>query len=354
MKIFMIIHILKKKGVSMKRITCMVLGAVFYSFSLFAADYPIKQIEAELSQAEKDLQIAKKMFNPWYGGPLLTGSGNVMPPGYVNIGAQLQLTDYYASYNGSGKSVPADSIVEANPSLSLGFGLVSRVDLNIGLGWDYQYQLGEKYFGWQDVSAKLAFSLAKEGSYMPAVKFSIKEVFPAGKYKNLDPQKASVQGLGDGAYKTEFGLNFSKVVWWSLIHPMQLRLSLNYGIASEIKVKNFNSYGGGFGTDGKVDYGNYFKSSFGYELSITQKVVWAIDLAYEYSGKKTFRGIYGTSAQGTQAAVGGPSGYRVSLAPAIEYNFTPDIALISGVWFAVCGRNKSDFIAGIVSFSAGF
>jgi hypothetical protein len=346
--------ILKKKRKHMKRKIYFVFGLIAFIFNLSAQDYPIKKIEAELSQAEKDFEIAKKMFSPWYGGRLLTGSGNVLPPGYVNINPQVQVTDYFAAYNNSRKSIPMTSIIEVNPTLSAGVGIVNRVDINVLLAWDYQAQSDVSFFGWQDNNVKLSFALAKEGVSMPAIKFSIKEIFPTGKYKNLDPEKANVQGLGDGAYKTEFGFNVSKVVWWVLTHPMMFRLSLNYGIASKIKVKNFNSYGGGFGTDGKIDFGNYFKGNAAYEISVTQKIVWAIDVVYEYFGKRTFKGYSGLDADGFPAIVGGPSGDKLSLAPAVEYNFTPDISLISGLWFTILGRNKLDFIAGIISLNFGF
>lgn len=331
-----------------------VLTFIIFNCNLFAKDVPIQQIEQKLSQAEEDFNIAKKMFNPWYGGPLITGSGNVLPPGYVNINPQVQVTDYYGAYNGSGKSIPIPDIMEVNPSLSLGVGIVNRLDLYVQLAWDYQDQLDVSFFGWQDDYVKMSFALLVEGPYVPAIKFSVKEIFPTGKYKNLDPEKIAVQSLGDGAYKTEFGLNLSKVVWWMITHPMDFRISLNYGIASKIKVTNFNSYGGGFGTKGKVHFGNYFKGDFGYEFSVTQKIVWALDVVYEYYAKKTFRGINGINDDGSPVIVGGPSSQRLSLAPAVEYNFTPDIALVGGVWFTVWGINKLDFVAGIISFSYGF
>ncbi len=112
-----------------------------------------------------------------------------------------------------------------------------------------------------DDNIKVSLALAKEGPYVPAIKFFSKEIFPTGKYKNLNPEKIAVQGLGDGAYKTEFGLNVSKVTWWSLMHPMQFRLSLNYGIATKIHVTNFNSYGGGYGTDAKLTLDHTLKET---------------------------------------------------------------------------------------------
>lgn len=331
------------------------LGLITICISLNAKDYPISQIEQKLNQAENDFAIAKKMFNPWYGGPLITGSGNVYDPGYVNINPTVQVTDYYAAFDNSRKSIPIPDIMEVNPSVVVGVGVVKRVELDVQLAWDFQEQSNVSFFGWQDSWVKLSLGLVKEKPYVPAMKFSVKEIFPTGRYKNLNPIKAGVEGLGDGAYKTEFAFNISKVAWWIITHPMDFRFAFIYGIADHrIKVTNFNSYGGGFGTNGKVNYHSYWKVNFGYEFSVTQKIVWAIDLVYEYFGKRAFKGINGFNEDGTIAIVGAPSGDKLSLAPAVEYNFTPDIALVGGLWFTVWGRNKLNFIAGIINFSYGF
>ena len=336
-----------------KKIYYFLIITTFISY-LAAQDVSREQIEKELSQAEKDFQIAKNMFNPWYGGPLITGSGNVIPPGYININPQLQIKNNYAVFNGSRKVKSIHDKIDINPALSLGAGLFNRVDMGINVGWDYKKQSHVSYDGFTDFSARLSLAILKESPYIPALKIAVQESFPIGKYKNLNPDKANVQAIGSGSYKTEIGLGLSKVVWWWLEHPMQFRLSINYGIPAKVSVENFHSYGGGYGTDGKIKPGNYFNASLGYEFSMTQKVVFAIDFIYEYDNKTTFKGVQGIDSDGEAAVNEGPSGDVISLAPALEYIFTPDIALIGGLWFSVCGRNSSNFIAGIVSFSYGF
>ena len=77
------------------------------SFYLFSADQtpvPHEIIEKELKSAEEEFREAKKMFNPWYTGPLLTPSAHILPPGYFNIQPYLFLTNNYARFNQSGKS----------------------------------------------------------------------------------------------------------------------------------------------------------------------------------------------------------------------------------------------------------
>jgi hypothetical protein len=338
----------------MKKKICCFFIFVICSLYAYTKEVPISEIRRELTQAEKDFRIAKKMFNPWYGGPLLTGSGNVMPPGYVNLNPVIQFTDYYAQYNGSRKSEPVDDEIEVNPTFSFGLGLINRLDMNVTIGWDHLEQNDVSYGGWQDTSLGFSLAILEEEPYVPALKITATQYFPTGKYKNLNPDKANVQALGSGSYTTQLGVNLSKVVWWVLLHPMQFRVSLNYGISPKVSVKNFHAYGGGYGTDGKINPGNYFKGNAAFEISMSQKVVLATDFVYEYDGKVTFKGINGTNADGTVATNESPSGDKISLAPAIEYNFTPDIALIAGLWFTVSGRNSSDFVAGIINFSYGF
>jgi hypothetical protein len=315
---------------------------------------PVKKIDSELSQAEKDFEIAKNMFNPWYGGPLLTGSGNVMPPGYVNIGPSVQLTDVYAAYDSDRKSHSVSDVINFNPVMQLGIGLIDRVDTTLTFQGYYVDTSGKSAWTYGDTSLKLSLALLKEGISIPAVKISVQEYFPTGKYNRLSHDAASVQGTGAGSYTTEFGIGVSKVVWWWLTHPMQFRLSLNYGVPAKVNVKSFNSYGGGHGCDGTVTPAQYFAGSFGYEFSCAQKIVLACDIAYEYYDEVKFSGINGTLADGTAASCTSPSSDALSLAPAIEFVFTPDIALVIGTWFTVYGRNASNFAAGIISFSYGF
>ena len=44
-----------------------------------------EQIEQELQSAEAQFQRAKKMFNPWYTGPLQTPGASMMPPEIVDF-----------------------------------------------------------------------------------------------------------------------------------------------------------------------------------------------------------------------------------------------------------------------------
>ena len=313
----------------------------------------LEVVQEELTQAEKDFEIAKKMFNPWYGGPLITGSGATLPQGLVNFQPYIYYTVNYAAFDGNRKSRSIKNLTEVNPKLALAVGITDRIDIGILVDWIHQKQSSKSSNHFADTTLALDIGIIKETPFIPGLKLTIAETFPTGHYQKFNPNKAAVESTGSGAYETSFALTSSKVVWWSLLHPMVFRFSVNYTIPTKVSVTGFNSYGGGFGTKGKVTPGNEFFLSFGYEFSVYQKFVLTIDVAYEYDNRSTFKGINGTIL-GFPAPVGTRSKDVLSLAPAIEYNFSENLSLIGGAWFSVRGRNTSDFASGIITLTYTF
>ncbi len=304
-------------------------------------------IEEQLTEAEAEFQEAQKMFNPWYAGPLLTPGAHIIEPGLFNIQPYLFYIHNYAKYNKHGKSEDIPSLNTWNPQFILLFGILPWMDGIVAAQGVWNKQLGHTAGNWGDTSFSLNFGLLNEGPYCPALLIGVKESFPTGKYEHLSSHKNGVDATGAGSYETNFSFNMSKIVWWVATHPMNFRFSLEYTIPSLVKVHGFNTYGGGFGTSGKVRPGGTFAGEFGYEYSFTQKWVAALDVLYTYMSKTTFSGH-------TEVPVGGPFNEQLSLAPAIEYNPNPDLGVIVGVWFTVWGRNAYDFVSGVASVTYTF
>ena len=90
----------------------LLLSGSFLTLSLYAVEQqealpnppPQEVVERQLEDAQREFDEAKKMFNPWYAGPLLTPSAHILAPGYVNIQPYLFWTNTYAHYDQSGKS----------------------------------------------------------------------------------------------------------------------------------------------------------------------------------------------------------------------------------------------------------
>lgn len=310
---------------------------------------PPEVVSKQLEQAQADFEIAQKMFNPWYGGPLLTPGAHNVPPGTFLIQPYLFVTNTFAQFNGNRKSVNTPDLWTVNPVFSMAMGWLSWLDFSVTGQGVYNNQSGKDSAYWGDTSLSWGIQLLDETPYKPAVRFVISETFPTGRYRKLNPDKGGIDGTGSGTFLTNFSLNVGKVFWWMSTHPFAWRLSMNYGVPTPLHVRGFNVYGGGFHTRGKIHPGNKIAIDTSIELSFTQKWVFALDLVYTYQNHSTFSGHKGRTKTNQTASVGTPSNDQLSCAPAIEYNASPNIGFLAGVWFTITGRNSADFVSGILS-----
>lgn len=290
------------------------------------------------------------MFNPWYTGPLVTPSASMVPPGQGLVQPYLFVADNYAQFNKDRKSIKLpNKLISVNALSVLQFGITDTTDFILGCSGIANWQDGKFGGGFQDLNATLGFPITNETLYIPKIKFSIKEIFPTGKYKNLSLNGLNLNSTGGGSYQTQFCLTFGKVIWWTYPYPMSTRLFLGYNLATPVTVKNFNTYGGGFGTKGKVHPGNTLTVDFGYELSFTQRWVFALDVVYTAQNRTKFHGTSGITAAGAPASVGNGYNDNLSLAPAIEYNWNENFGILGGAWFSVYGRNSINYAQGVFS-----
>lgn len=323
---------------------------VLYSFAAFSqTPPPPAQIQRELDSARQEFEAALKLFNPFYSGPLLTGSGNTFPPRKVGWQPYLYVIDNYARFDQSGKSSSVNDLLVVNPLLLVQTGITDYTEIALDFGWVYQQRNGKHGNGAGDTGLRLGVSLAKETPTTPAVKFNLKEFFPTGRYENLDPNAEGVDATGTGSFRTLVGLAVSKVVLFDLEHPVSLRGSLSYVIPSNVSVNGVNNYGGAPDTNGIVRPGKSLTAAFAFEYSITQSWVFSNDFVYGYRDEHIFNGNNGTNPDGSPASVGSLFSDQLSLAPAIEYNPSASINFIAGAWFTVWGRNAFNFAGGIVS-----
>jgi hypothetical protein len=322
--------------------------------NLILAVVPLSVVDKEIDDAQKEFDVAKKMFNPWYSGPLLTGSPHTLPPGMVNLQPYLFITNNHGAYSGSGSSSSVPNKFVVKPLIDIQTGLTKNMDITLEVKGFYKKKQGHSYFGYGDTSLSIAYALIHEKPYVPAMKIYLHESFPTGKFQKFSENKKDISDIGSGSFETSFGLNIGKVIWWWLTHPINLRLSSNFNFPANVHVRGYNTYGGGNGTRGTVKPGCTISFDYGTEISITKKIVLALDIEYDHANKTTFSGVLGTLSDGSAASVGNPSSENLSIAPALEYNFNENSALIAGVWFSVWGRNSSNFLSGILSYTVAF
>jgi len=113
------------------------LGSLL-SLSLYADDQsedtppPPQVVEEQLRDAEAEFAVAKKMFNPWYAGPLLTPSAHILTPGLVNIQPYLFYINNYAKFDEHGHSHKISNIHTINPTVPVLIGRRRSSTLDFG------------------------------------------------------------------------------------------------------------------------------------------------------------------------------------------------------------------------------
>lgn len=310
-----------------------------------------EELQEQLTDAQAQFDNALELFDPWYTGPLLTASASLMPLGSAMMQPYLFFTDYYGSYNEDRKEVSTPNKFQllSNPLL-IQWGVSPSVDATLVTSVVGNWQEGSSGGGFGDLTTQMGFLIMLEGLYYPKAKFSISETFPTGNYKNLDSNGLGLDATGSGTYATTFSIAIGKLFLWNTTHPLNTRAVVTYTINTPVEVTNFNAYGGGYGTHGTVLPGGVFQSDFGVEWSISQRWVLALDVVYTFQNKTDFHGFPGYTSSGDLASVGGGYSDKLSLAPAVEYNFSGQMGLIGGAWFSVYGRNSSSFVSGILSW----
>ena len=82
----------------------------------------------------------------------------------------------------------------------------------------------------------------------------------------------------------------------------------------------------------------------GAEYTATKNWALALDLNAVCAAKNRFKGK-------STSKVGGPSSIQLSLAPAIEYNWSSQLGVIAGSWFTIAGRNSTRFTSVVGAFN---
>jgi hypothetical protein len=324
-------------------------------FSAFLWGDAPEELDQKLNDAELQFQAAQKIFQPWYAGPLLTGSASMMPPGYINIQPYIFVTDTYGVFDGSRHRRKRPDLITLNPQIgSLQAGIFDWLDAILVMQALFNWRQHKFGYGFADTQFFLGIRVCKETSSWPAIKLAVGESFPTGRYNNLSSSHGGLNGTGSGSFETFLSLRMAKILFWTTKHPMNTRLVFSYGIPSSVNVKNRSVYGGGVGTRGTMALGHSIGVNLGTELSLTQKWVWATDFVFTHTDRLRFRGSPGVADDGSVAVLDAPSQDQFSIAPALEYNFTSLLGILGGVWFPVTGRNSSNFISGILTVTYTF
>ncbi len=285
---------------------------------------------------------------PWFTGTLLSTRGRTLDQGHVVVEPYFYFTRYGGLYNDNWRlhsATVSRTIIQETYFI---YGLTSWMDIQIAPQWLQNSSEGESLSGFGDFPLQLGFQALRgaSDSWVPDVRIWIQEIFPTGRYTDLGP--IGLSGTGGGSFATTFGIGVQKAIGLGGDHVFRYRVNATYGFYVPVTVRGFNTYGGGFGTEGQVDPGSVTTLTIAGEYSLTRHLVMALDIGFQTINATRFSGTTGIGVDGEPATVGTGYSKLLTIAPAVEYNINPHVGLIAAPWFSLRGRNASEFF-GVVA-----
>lgn len=292
--------------------------------------------------------------DPWYTGPLLAPTGKTIPRGHVNLETYGFFTENIGVFNRHWRIIhtSASESIQINPLLA--YGLTDWMDMQFSLPYAINHHKGKTGEHIGDTSAQLGFQILeqKESRWKPNLRVTIQQIFPTGRYDDLNPTNEGTDGTGLGSYETAIGFNFQHMSLIAKTFPLRTRLCLTYLVASSTRVRGINNYGGTSTTNGSAHPGNLSSIDLAGELSLTQHWVAVMESYFVYRDGTSFNGFPGLNTDGSLAQIATSASTEISFAPAIEYNFSANYGIIGGVWFSAAGKDAPVFRSLVVAFNA--
>ncbi len=290
--------------------------------------------------------------NPWFIGPLLTFSSEVIEFGYIDIEPYLRFNAQTDQYDRHWHAKKIPTFYTLSPLVLVEVGFAKRLSYQVIPRASYNWTKRASSFVFNDFILILNFQLYKgDMDKAPNVKLYIQELFPTGRYQHLKASKLGTDSGGGGCFVTQAGFIIGEMHHIRCDSYFSWRLNPFYNFHASRHVSGVNTYGGAPNTRGTIRLGASWGLFFGCEYSLTKNWVLAMDAYGYYQDSVHFFGKQGTNSDGTVASVGMPSSAQFSLAPAIEYNWSESFGMIAGPWFTIAGRNSPCFVGGLIAFN---
>ena len=252
---------------------------------------------------------------PWFTGSLNSTGATALPAGHFL--AEPYLVD---------AMVPADHLHRAESLNLLLYGVSD--DLTVGVIPRFSYRERPE-LGDVTARAQYRFTPYDPETGFPSLAMVLNQTFPTGRHDNLDTK--SDDGNSGGAYVTSLGFLSDDYFTLPGDHLVRARLDLAYGVSSQVGVENRSVYGTGEGFSGHAAPGTQFSSTLAFEVALTQRWAFAVDLDYQHAGHSS---VWGGDLHWEDA-----SAQSADIVPSMEYNFTALTGLIVGVELPVWQRN---------------
>ena len=274
--------------------------------------------------------IRQSRDDAWWTGPMLANGAETLPQGHMLIepyvydvmssGVDAFGSRAYVLYGLTDRLT-----VGAIPII--GYNRVSNGPNSSGIG------LGD-----QILQAQYRLIRFHEGSWVPTVSLMLQESLPTGGYDRLGRRPAN--GMGGGAYATTIGVNTQSYFWLPNGRILRARLNVTSTFSGRANVEGVSTYGTGQDFRGHARGGTNFYVGAALEYSLTTRWVLAMDVTYSHNDNTSVRGfdvVPGLEPVRVSKRFGRSD--AVGYAPAIEYNWSPNIGVLFGVRVIAGGNN---------------
>jgi hypothetical protein len=288
-----------------------------------------------------------------FTGPLVTPAVNTLPTNTVNVEPYLIHTNTRGWYDGNrDRHAEKPTARQWQVAVPIIYGLTDNISVQLTLNGARTSVGGQHSDG-----LRMADSLLRVQTRLKApeadgtglvLAASIAQRLPTGQYRHLDTNQ--LNGMGTGEMRTTLALGGQQLHWLDNGHALRWRGQLAWSPApGRITLRGPNVYGTLTGFHGHAQPGQAWSASAAAEYVLNPRWVLVGEAIWNRASGTRINGR--ASGHGTYTY---PSGHNISLAPAVEYHFSPKVGLIAGVQFSVGGRNTADFVAPQVALNMVF
>jgi Putative MetA-pathway of phenol degradation len=282
----------------------------------------------------------------WWTGPMHAASGATLPQGHVLVEPYLYDVMTDARFDVSGRRQSTTGEHDIGSLSYMLYGLTDRVTVGMIPRFGFKEPAGapnSSSVGVGDLTLQAGFGVTRyeDGHRTPAISVVLAETLPTGRYQRLARES---DGFGAGAYTTGLSVNSQDYLWMPNGRILRVRLDLTYSVSSSASLHDVSVYGTPAGFSGRASPGDALTADAAGEYSITRNWVVALDLVYEHRANTRVRGTLPPSpgaAERPAWQTDSGSAYSLTVAPAIEYNWTSRLGVLGGVSIIAAGRNAS-------------
>lgn len=196
-----------------------------------------------------------------------------------------------------------------------------------------------------DVTLQAQYRLTKvhAGSWIPTTSIAVQETLPIGKYDRLGDRPS--EGIGSGAYTTTLALYSQTYFWLPNGRILRMRFNVSQAFSGSVNVEDVSVYVTAAGFHGHAQPGSPFFADAAWEYSLTRSWVLALDVTYRHDGNTSVTGYNvldpGSARNPASIRLTTGSSDAFGFAPAIEYNWKPNLGVLIGTRLIPASHNTS-------------